>query len=194
MQRFPPLTRRRPLQRRRRSWFLLVAIVGALGAGAQSPASAAPQVNVGITPGLNWRPGAKLAFDGSISADVLFGRSSDLSYGIGPRVEIGTRAFDDLRTAAGLTTLIPLDPLVASLTLHGLLQTNAGRSEPGVGGRLFFGVRPYNYYGWYSAGLGLTFGVDQVLVTDTTNVTLGLQLDGMWLSLPLLFLYDALLN
>lgn len=151
-----------------------------------------PQINVGVVPGVGWRPGSKVAFDGHVAGDVLFGRTSEHSLGYGPRLELGTRAFDDLRAALGFSLQLPIDPLAIVATGQGLLQTHEGDVNPGFGGRLFLGLRPYNYYGVYSAGLGLALGVDHVPHTAVTNVSLGFQLDGMWLCLPALFLVESL--
>lgn len=157
-----------------------------------TPSYAAPQVNVGITPGIGWRPHSKVAFDGHVAADVLFTRTGDRSWGIGPRLEVGTRAFDDLHTALGLSVQLPSDPLAIVISGHALGRTTSSSFDPGVGSRLFLGLRPYNHYGWYAAGLGLTVGVDHVFAHSSTNVSMGVQLDGMWLSLPLLAFYQWL--
>jgi hypothetical protein len=177
-------------------WVVWLALVATLGlhsspAHAQAPVSL-PQLNVGVVPGVGWRPSSKVAFDGHVAADVLFSRTSDRSFGYGPRLELGTRAFDDLRAALGVSMQLPVDPLAIVVTGHGLIQTHHGELDPGFGGRVFLGLRPYNYYGVYSAGLGLTLGVDHVPSSDVTNVTLGVQLDGMWLCLPALFLVQSL--
>lgn len=157
-----------------------------------TPSYATPQVNVGITPGIGWRPHSKVAFDGHVSAEVLFARTGDRSWGVGPRLEVGTRAFDDLHTAAGLSVQLPSDPLAIVISGYALGRTTSHSFDPGVGSRLFLGLRPYNHYGWYAAGLGLTAAVDHVFAHATTNVSLGVQLDGMWLSLPLLAFYQWL--
>lgn len=151
---------------------------------------AAPQLNVGVSPGVDWRPDSKLAFDGSISADVLFGRTGDTSFGLGPRLELGTRAFDDSRWGAGISAQLPTDPIAVVGSLQGLLQTNNGTFNPGVGARCLIGLRPYNHYGFYSAAFGLSLGVDHVF-GETTTVIAAVQVDGMWLSLPFLFLFNT---
>lgn len=151
----------------------------------------APQLNVGVAPGIDWRPDSKIAFDGSVAADVLFGRTGDSSFGAGPRVELGTRAFDDLRLSAGLSAQLPTDPIAVVASLQGLLQTNAGSFDPGVGARCFVGLRPYNHYGFYSAALGLSLGADHVFGADVTSVVIAAHVDGMWLSLPFLYLLNA---
>lgn len=152
------------------------------------PANAAPQVNAGVVPGIDWRPDSKIAFDGAVVADVLFGRTGDATLGWGPRVELGTRSFDDLRLGAGLSFQLPTDPLAFTISGQGLLQTNDGQTHPGVGGRVFLGLRPYNYYGWYSAGAGLSLGADHVFGADVTTIILAAHVDAMWLSLPGIFL------
>lgn len=157
-----------------------------------TPTYATPQVNVGITPGIGWRPHSKVAFDGHVAADVLFTRTGDRSWGIGPRLEVGTRAFDDFHAAAGLSLQLPSDPLAIVISGYGLGRTTSDSFDPGVGTRVFLGLRPYNHYGWYAAGLGLTAAVDHVFAQSATNVSLGVQLDGMWLSLPVLAFYQWL--
>lgn len=149
-------------------------------------------MNAGVVPGIDWRPDSKVAFDGAVVSDVLFGRTGDTTLGWGPRLELGTRAFDDLRLAAGLSVQLPTDPLAVVVSGHGLLQTNDGASHPGVGGRLFLGVRPYNYYGWYGAAAGLSIGVDHVFSADVTTLVVAAHLDAMWLSLPGLVLANLI--
>jgi hypothetical protein len=155
------------------------------------PADAAPQLNVGVAPGVDWRPDSKVAFDGSVAADVMFGRTGDASFGLGPRLELGTRAFDDLRLGAGLSAQLPTDPVAVVGTLQGLLQTNDGSLDPGIGARCFVGLRPYNHYGFYSAAIGLSLGADHVFGADATSVVAAVHIDGMWLSLPFLFLFNT---
>ena len=154
-------------------------------------AHAAPQVNVGVTPGVDWRPNSRVAFDGSVSADLMFARSGDATWGWGPRLELGTRAFDDLRVATGLSLQLPTDPIAVVGSAHGLIQTTPGGVEPGVGARLFIGLRPYNHYGVYSAALGLSLGADHAVAAGGTTVIAAVHVDAMWLSLPFLFLFNT---
>jgi len=157
-------------------------------------AAAAPQVNVGVAPGIDWRPATKVAFDGSVAADVLFGRSGDATFGLGPRLELGTRAFDDLRLGGGLSLQLPTDPIAVVGSVQGLLQSNGGEFHPGVGARCFVGLRPYNHYGVYSAALGLSVGADHVFGADLTSVVAAIHVDGMWLALPFIFLLDNVVH
>ena len=142
--------------------------------------------------GLGYRADDGFAFDGSLVADVMFARDGHRSTGIGPRLEVGTYAFDDLRVGVGPSIQFAWDPSALTCSAHALGRFNEGDFDPGVGARLFLGFRPYNYYSSYGATVGLSLGSDYWLTSQTASVVVAAHLDAMWLSLPVLLLVEAL--
>ncbi len=164
--------------------------LAACGVALATPANSAPQINVAVQPGLAHLDDSGLAFYGAVAGDVLFTRARTLDAGVGPRLEVGTVAFDDLRLAAGPTLLLHLSPLEVQPSLSALLRVNDAALSGGLSARVFVGVRPYNHTHPYGAAFGLSLGLDQLLYGAEREraIVLAAHLDAMWLSLPFLAL------
>jgi len=182
---------------------LLIASSGAAPALAQlvqrdaTPAPAQTEWNVaaqtslcGIGTDGVWQ---KTAFCGSFRGDVLFGRSRNADYALGPYATVGTATFSDVRFGGGLSLLIPTlegdFPIVLSA---GALSRNADDFR--LSGEAFFGLRSHNFHGsHYAMASGLVLGGDAAVSgSHGSTLYVGLQLDGMWLALPFILGYEWL--
>ena len=184
-------------------------LVGALVAMHAAPARAEPQATVGLTQGV---VGAGLsrsiwqstAFHLGIHGDVLFGRSSNADFGIGPYAEVLTNGFDEIQFGGGLSGLLPvLDtyPIVVSAGAYGrkasvdaywLLAPASFGLEAGLAGELFFGSRSYNFHAPYVMTAGLIAQMRYGLgPSRETSIVLGAQVYFAILSLPFVFLFNA---
>lgn len=165
-----------------------LALVGTL---APAPIAAAkPQFAASLTPALCSRStdARGLCFHGSARADVLFLRERSSDFAVGPVLELGTVNFEAPRVSAGISWLVPFDPLPVVLSAAPLVRLGAAPSAGGSA-RVFWGIRGYNHSGSYSAAGGILLGFDQLLGANSEQVWhVGLQLDAMWLSLPALLL------
>lgn len=150
------------------------------------PARAEVKYNAALVPGVALERD-RVVFDGSIVGAALFGEPKSSAWSLGPRVEVGTYAFNSLRGALGPALALPLEPLSLGLSAHVGAIRARGDSAIGVGARGFLGLRPYNHYGPYTATGGLILGFDHWFGLGT-SVSLAAQLDVMWLSLPILAL------
>lgn len=154
------------------------------------PAAARPEWHVGIQPALGlehangeWRP----AFLPSLEADLLWGRDGSGQLALGPALELGTWAFDDLRAAALGEVLLPTGDLDLGLAL-GPSWRVTDHPGPALAGRVTLGYRPFNYSGAYATGFGVFAGADQPLSKDPATWMLGVHVDGMWTALPFVLL------
>ena len=131
------------------------------------------------------------AFCGSVGGDVLFLRQSTRDVGFGPYASVGTAAFGDLRLSAGARALLPVIedfPIVASV--GGVLRD--GR-DPGLEASMFWGLRSFNFHGSYNIALGLVLGGTHLFDAPRSNaISVGAQIDGAVLALPLLLAFGAL--
>ena len=194
-----------PLHRRIRSgrralWVRcawLVAVV--LWAG---PARAEPQANASLTIG-----GAGVGQEGEFwdhaemhlgaRGDVLFGRDRVGDFGVGPYVDVGTFAFDELQFGGGGSVLLPINdhfPLVASVGGYGRWSdVDDYGLEPGLTGALFWGSRSYNFHANYVMAGGLLVGFRQSLGESHESVLLiAAQLDLAFMGIPLVALLDLM--
>lgn len=163
-------------------------------------AQAEPQGTVGLTLGVagvgeQHKYWDDTVFHLGLRGDVLFGRSKASDFAIGPYLEAGTYAFDDFQFGGGVSTLFPIHPalpLVASLGAYGRVTDEYGL-EPGLTGQLFWGTRSYNYHSNYIMTAGLTtqfrYGLGD---SHETAILIGAQVDLVALSLPFIFLYEAI--
>ena len=136
-----------------------------------------------------WR---STAFCGDLRADLLFGRDRNADFALGPYATIGTAKFSDVRFGAGLSLLLPTFsgdfPIVLSA---GGLSRN-GR-DARLGGEAFFGLRSHNFHGAYAMASGFVLGGDRALDNGHANtVYIGLQVDGLWIALPVILGYEWL--
>ncbi len=126
--------------------------------------------------------------------DVLWGRQRPAAPGGGLFFSTTTARFRDLRWSGGGAALVPLGPSWSTLFSAGpLLQLRDGSWEPGLAGWAFVGTRGFNYHGRYAMAWGLLFGYERGLGDSAgSTVTMGLQLDGLVLAVPVLFAVDAI--
>jgi hypothetical protein len=161
-----------------------VAVVWADVAGADT------EWHVGIQPALALdapESGLRPAFAPSATVDLSFGRDRAGQVAWGPRLEIGSWAFRDLRTSAFGHVMLPLGPLDVDLAAGPQWQLGRGAGAAAAA-RLFLGYRAFNHSGSYGTGFGFFGGLDATLGDTPTTFLLGLHLDGMWSSIPILAL------
>src|SRR5688572_11214944 len=108
------------------------------------PLSASPQYNAAIVAGFAGQGGRpelweRTAFYGGITGDAVFGRESSRDFGAGPRLELATIAFDDVRLGAGATLHVPVHETFPILfSAGGYARHGTAGWEPGASARLFF--------------------------------------------------------
>jgi hypothetical protein len=177
-----------------------VALVVTTGAIAL-PAQGDPQSTVGLTIG-----GAGVGPEGEfwdhaefhlgMRGDVLFGRCDPTDFGVGPYVEIGTFAFDELQMGGGASLLLPIHeelPLIASFGAYGRVADDEFGGEPGVAGTLFWGTRSYNFHENYVLTAGLLFGWRQSLGDSReSHFWIAAQIDLAVLALPFVALVSLM--
>lgn len=173
----------------------VAALAGVAAVGlATSPAHGAPW-SVGGEAGLCWS-GEALAlhhpgFCGALHGDVLFLRERGRDIGIGPALRLGTVSFDDVRLDAGASLLLPVLDSFAFVLEAGPHLRNF--HEPGAYGSLFFGLRSFNYYRTYEPNAGLVLTAERAFSDGTPSaIWLTARVDGSWIALPGIFLYNAL--
>ena len=172
----------------------------ALAGLAPTTAWAEPQANAGLTLGVAGRGQERAVWDQSVfhaglRGDVLFGRTSSRTIGIGPYAEVLTHAFDEIQFGAGVSTLLPvLDtfPLVLSAGLYGRTGESAYGVNPGVAAALFWGSRSYNFHANYGMAGGLLAEMRLGLGDSReTAVVLAAQIDLALMAMPVVFLVNA---
>lgn len=187
------------MHRSGRSIVLLSALAAV--ALAHGTARAEPQATAGLTvgvagAGLERRLWETTVFHVGLRGDVLFGRSSNDDFGVGPYAEVLTHAFDEIQFGAGVATLVPiLDsfPLVLSAGAYGRRSGDAAGLEPGIATAVFWGSRSYNFHSSYVMTGGLLAQMRLGLgPSRETAVILGAQLDLAFLGLPIVFLVNAI--
>lgn len=170
-------------------------VLGALaGVSTATEASAKPQWNAGLETGICGTGSSptfeELGWCNALRADVLFFRTRGDDFGIGPVLRLGSVSFDDLRVDAGVSLLVPLFDAFP-------LQLEAGPhlldfDQPGAYASAFFGLRNFNHYGNYEMSTGLALTVERAFTTGTPSaIWLTARIDGSWLALPFVFLYNA---
>lgn len=150
---------------------------------------AGPEWHVGIQPALaaDFPDEARLSFDGSLDADLLFGRDRSGTVGYGPALELGTWAFSEVRLLPMARVVVPVGEIDVGCSIGPRLRVTDGFGT-GVAGRLFIGYRAYNYGGTYGTGFGLFAGAEDAEPRAATAWTIGLHLDAMWAALPVIAL------
>lgn len=176
----------------------LVALVAAL---LPSAAFAQVQVNGGITAGVAGRGfyrevWEETEFHLGLRGDVLFGRTNNKTFGVGPYAELFTNGFDEIQFGGGASFLVPVIdsvPLILSAGAYGRLGSEGFGVEPGIATSLFFGSRSYNFDSVY----GMAFGVVPQFrygLGDSREMTImvALHVDLAFLASPIIYLADAI--
>jgi hypothetical protein len=163
-----------------------------VGAAGVSP-TAAP-VDLAGEPSRRYWQGTDLHL--GVRGDVLFGRSRNADFGVGPYAELLTQGFTDVQFGGGASVLLPVlsnFPIVLSEGAYARKGSDGAGLTPGVASTLFFGSRSYNFHANYVLSAGLLaemrygFGPDR-----ETSILIGAQLDLVALSLPFVLLAGAL--
>lgn len=174
----------------------ICAGAGTLSLG--SAASAEPQANLGLRPGVvgtsteGWW--SDTGFHLALHGDVLFGRTQNRSFGLGPFAEVATQTGAAL-PGGGLTLHLPIHaylPALVSAGGYGRWHPDQGWS-PGISAEVFVGSRSFNYHSSYVMAGGL---IAQVRLGFGGNaersIVIAAHLDGEILALPFVLLYEAL--
>jgi hypothetical protein len=133
----------------------------------------------------------RLGWCNAVRGDVLFLRHGGRQVGLGPSLRLGTASFEDFRLDAGLSLLLPVTDSFPILLDVGPHLRNL--KEPGVFGSVFFGLRSFNHYGSYEMSTGIAFTAERAFVEGTPSaIWITARIDGMWLTLPFIFAYNAL--
>jgi hypothetical protein len=181
---------------RRASGGVLLAVLA-----VARPVGAEPQVSVGVTVGAAgegfdhrmWT--RRTAFHLGLHGDLVLGRSSTSSFGVGPYVELLTHAFDEVELGGGVSGLLPvLDtfPVIVSAGVYGRKGPEGFGLEPGVAGEICWGPRSYNFHSRYVLSGGLLGQVRYGLgPTREMSIVVAAQVDIMVLAIPVLFLINA---
>jgi hypothetical protein len=168
---------------------------------APAVCEAGPQGTVGLTigaagAGLNREIWEQTVFHLGIHGDVLFGRSKNTDFGVGPYLELFTHAFDEVQFGGGASFLLPVIdylPVVVSLGAYGRKGDDLFGVEPGITGQLFWGSRSYNFHANYVMQAGIIgqmrYGLGE---SRETSIVVGAHLDFAAMSLPFLFLINAI--
>lgn len=184
------------------------ALLGLVVLARPALAQAEPQATVGLTmgaagAGFNRSIWQTTAFHLGVHGDVLFGRTSNADFGVGPYAELLTNGFDELQFGGGISGLLPvLDtfPIVLSVggygrVAEGVLGPLSARTvgvEPGLAAEVFFGSRSFNFHAPYVMTAGLIGQMRYGLgPSKETSIVLGAQVDFAILSLPFVFLINA---
>jgi hypothetical protein len=135
-------------------------------------------------------------FAAGLRGEVLFGRSRDADFGVGPYIEtLTTTGFSDVQLGTGVTWLVPVHPyLPVTLSAGGYAaRTEARGWQPGLAAELFWGSHGYNYDSLYalSAGVfvGVRYGVD---ASRDVAVLVGARLDLELIALPFVLVWNAI--
>jgi len=128
----------------------------------------------------------------ALSGHVLWGRERDSDLGLGPYLRASHVWGEAMRLAGGASALLPLSPTYPFiLSAGGLVKLGDGDTLPGVEAWLFWGPSSYNYHSRYSMASGLLVGVQRSFgPRPATTFALALQVDMVWLALPVIALYE----
>lgn len=137
----------------RETWLVFAALL-LIPATAQ----AEPQWNAALIPGIAWvRSGGESSRPVYLGgqADVMFGRTSNASWGLGPMARVGTYRFSDLQLQAGASLLVPVHDYLPFVLSAGFYSERDGKTHPGGFASLYWGTRSYNHHGSYIMTGGL---------------------------------------
>lgn len=175
------------------------AMATALVVSLPVDARADPQWNAGLDVGVAGRGVGEVwgetAFWLGARGDVLLGRDGTDDVGVGPYVDVGTLAFDEIDVGAGASLLLPvLDslPVVASFGPYLRAGDDDLGVTPGLAASIFWGSRSYDHHGAYEMAGGLLVqlrhGVGEL---DDTAILIGAHLDALILAMPFILLGEA---
>ena len=91
----------------------------------------------------------------------MFARDDPWDFGVGPYLELGTFAFDELQFGGGASVHLPIHetfPFVASVGPYARYGDDDFGLEPGIATALFWGSRSYNFHDNYIMAVGLSVG------------------------------------
>jgi hypothetical protein len=168
---------------------------------APQAAEADPQATAGLTigaagAGLDRAIWDTTLFHMGLRGDVLFGRSMNSDFGFGPYAEVLTHAFDEIQFGTGVSVLLPVIdylPIVVSAGAYGRRGDDDFGLEPGITGQVFWGSRSFNYHANYVMTGGLIGQMRYGLgASGETSIVVGAQLDLVVLSLPAIFVINAI--
>lgn len=168
---------------------------------AAREAHADPQVNAGLDVGVAGRGvdgevWDQTAFWLGARGDVLFGRSGDADFGVGPYLDVGTLAFDELDVGVGGSLLMPVIdslPIVLSFGPYARVGDDDFGLGPGLQASAFWGSRSYDTHGTYEMAGGLLLALRRGFGdADDTAILIGAHLDAAVLSLPFVWIGEAL--
>lgn len=141
-----------------------------------------------------WRQ--RTAFHLGLRGDVLFLRNKNSDFGLGPYLELMTHAFDEVQFGGGVSGLLPVIdpfPIILSAGAYGRKGSDYFPLEPGVAGTFFWGARSYNYHSPYVMSGGLLVETRVGLgASRETSIVIAAQIDLAFISLPAVFLINAI--
>ena len=175
---------------------VLAAAIG-FGACLARPCSADPQWHAGIASGAcaydeTGRP-AQARWCSSLAGHLHFGRSGDPDLGLGPYLRATHVQDGGLSLASGVSVLLPVNPTYPFILSGGALLAARDPLAAGAEAWLFWGPSSYNFHGSYSMASGVLAGIQRRFGRQAaTTLSLMLQLDLAWPSLPFIALYELL--
>jgi hypothetical protein len=134
-------------------------------------------------------------FAGGLRGEVLFGRTRDADFGVGPYLEtLTTTGFSDVQFGAGATLLVPIHPYLPMTLSLGGYESHSDLSgwAPGLASELFWGSHGYNYESAYALSAGLFAGARYGLgASREVTLLVGARLDLQILALPFILVWNA---
>lgn len=133
-------------------------------------------------------------FAGGLRGELLFGRSRDVDFGVGPYFEaLTTTGFSDVQLGGGATLLVPVHPYLPFTLSGGAFASKSGAGwEPGLAGELFWGSHGYNYDSIYAMTAGVFAGTRYGLgASHEVAILAGARIDLEFVALPFLLVWNA---
>ncbi len=162
---------------------------------ATASAHADPQWNTAVVPAVAWvRSGGQSSrpFYLGGQADVMFGRTSNASWGVGPMARIGSYRFSDLQLQLGASVLLPVHDYLPLVLSGGLYSQRDGDLRTGGFASLYWGTRSFNYHGSYVMTGGLVLEARQTAGDGgEKTVLVGANIDLQAVLLPAVMLINA---
>ena len=126
------------------------------------------------------------------AADLLFGADREGDFEVGPYVLFRTQGFDTAESGGGVTLLVPIANGLPLMISAGGFVDWASDTQPGLEGRIFWGLRSYNYRSVVALTNGIFVSTLYEPSPHNTAIVGGLSLDLVGLSLPLVFVAQAI--